>query len=71
MNTKWTDRGNVVYLVPVPTPDKHRFLGAYGPHSKAVYRQNGSKIQYLPDDLILDDALAVAKIIIMTDRNKP
>ena len=71
METKWRDVGNVMYLVPVPTPGQDNFIGAYGPHTKTVYRQNGTHIQRLPDDLILDDALAVAKIIIMTDRNKP
>ena len=70
MDTEWTDGDNVWYLRLKPRGvDKHEFDGAYGAYSRCVYRRNGTQIQTLPDGLILDEALAVAKIIIMTERN--
>jgi len=57
-------------LLEVPNTYPHEFIGAYGPHTCAVYARNGNVLQYLPDNLILDDALAVAKIIIMTHRSQ-
>lgn len=68
MEAEWRDSGNVWYLTPAPNPHNTTFFGAYGAYTKVVYRNNGTKIQDLPGDLTLDDALAVAKIIIMTDR---
>jgi hypothetical protein len=70
MKTRWKHNGNNLhYLIQVPRSPRPDFIGAYGQDSGAVYRRNGTTIQYLPDNLILDEALAVAKIIIMTERN--
>jgi hypothetical protein len=41
------------------------FIGAYGNRTHTVYAGNGSSIGILPSDLILDEALAAAKTIIM------
>jgi hypothetical protein len=44
------------------------FIGAYEVNTGAVYVGHGNSISTLPDDLILDEALAVSKTIIMTNR---
>lgn len=46
------------------------YIGAYDSKCREVYtRDGGSKaVAVLPDDLILDVALAAAKVIIMTSR---
>ena len=68
MDTYWEDNGNDLhYLYPVDTTDAHpnAFFGAFGSSSRYVYTSIGNTIASLPDDLILDEALAAARMLIL------
>jgi hypothetical protein len=71
METGWTTNGNNTwYLKPVVNSRTfHEFIGAYGARTGSVYGADGRIIATLPSDLILDEALAAAKTIIMLNRN--
>jgi hypothetical protein len=71
METYWDDSGNNLhYLYPVDPADLHpnAFFGAFGSNSRCVYTVNGNEIAFLPDDLILDEALAAARMLILAHR---
>jgi hypothetical protein len=69
METYW-DTPTVGLLFLWEKGPRSLYIGAYDSHRRAVYtRDGGSKpVAVLPDDLILDEALAAAKVIIMANR---
>lgn len=73
MDTYWRATNNSLhYLHPANSrnPLNGEFYGAFGETSRGVYTHNGSMIALLPDDLILDEALAAAKVLIMANRRE-
>ena len=73
METYWRKDKVVHYLEPVAATgwDPESFythFGSYGECTRNVCAPLGRVISCIPDDLILDEALAAAKVIIMANR---
>ena len=75
METYWKDgNNNIWYLCPGHKPlsrspqETESFEGAFGSNSRAVYATTGAVIATLPRDLILDEALAAARMLILAHR---